>query len=175
MSIHSGQRLWCPLGIALSGWSAISSKGIASCVPNDNFFIDQTHFVTMPVSSHFDLMFSPYCLLYGGRNAFVIIQYRQNNLFHISTAMQFLLDENVSCDVLHTFSSPFDNNFTIFPQKKQLKCDQEVLLSPHREHTRTRSQENKISLFFLWLLQSLIAYWIQDCTQNIWRIRVKVT
>lgn len=75
MAIHIGQRLSCPLGIARSVWPAISSKRIAPRVPNDNSFIDQTYFVTMPVSSHFDLMFGRivalHCLLYGGRNAWV--------------------------------------------------------------------------------------------------------
>ena len=78
----------------------------------------------------------------------VIIHFRQNNLFRTSTVMQFVLDENVSCDVPHNFCSPFDNNFTIFPQKQQLKCDQEVLLATRRDHTRTRRQENKTHCYF---------------------------
>ena len=108
----------------------------------------------MPVSSHFDLMFGRITLfvVWRSQRLGVIIQFRQNNLFRISTVMQFVLDENVSCDVPHNFCSPFDNNFTIFPQKQQLKCDQEVLLATRREHTRTRRQENKNSLLYLWLL-----------------------
>lgn len=155
MAIHIGQRLSCPLGIARSVWPAISSKRIAPRVPNDNSFIDQTYFVTMPVSSHFDLMFGRITLFVVWRSQRlpgVIIQFRQNNLFRTSTVMQFVLDENISCDVPHNFCSPFDNNFTIFPQKQQLKCDQEVLLATRREHTRTRRQENKNSLLYLWLL-----------------------
>lgn len=154
MAIHIGQRLSCPLGIARSVWPAISSKRIAPRVPNDNSFIDQTYFVTMPVSSHFDLMFGRITLfvVWRSQRLGVIIQFRQNNLFRTSTVMQFVLDENVSCDVPHNFCSPFDNNFTIFPQKQQLKCDQEVLLATRREHTRTRRQENKNSLLYLWLL-----------------------
>lgn len=154
MAIHIGQRLSCPLGIARSVWPAISSKRIAPRVPNDNSFIDQTYFVTMPVSSHFDLMFGRITLfvVWRSQRLGVIIQFRQNNLFRTSTVMQFVLDENISCDVPHNFCSPFDNNFTIFPQKQQLKCDQEVLLATRREHTRTRRQENKNSLLYLWLL-----------------------
>lgn len=154
MAIHIGQRLSCPLGIARSVWPAISSKRIAPRVPNDNSFIDQTYFVTMPVSSHFDLMFGRITLfvVWRSQRLGVIIQFRQNNLFRTSTVMQFVLDENVSCDVPDNFCSPFDNNFTIFPQKQQLKCDQEVLLATRREHTRTRRQENKNSLLYLWLL-----------------------
>lgn len=154
MAIHIGQRLSCPLGIARSVWPAISSKRIAPRVPNDNSFIDQTYFVTMPVSSHFDLMFGRITLfvVWRSQRLGVIIQFRQNNLFRTSTVMQFVLDENVSCDVPHNFCSPFDNNFTIFPQKQQLKCDQEMLLATRREHTRTRRQENKNSLLYLWLL-----------------------
>lgn len=154
MAIHIGQRLSCPLGIARSVWPAISSKRIAPRVPNDNSFIDQTYFVTMPVSSHFDLMFGRITLfvVWRSQRLGVIIQFRQNNLFRTSTVMQFALDENISCDVPHNFCSPFDNNFTIFPQKQQLKCDQEVLLATRREHTRTRRQENKNSLLYLWLL-----------------------
>lgn len=154
MAIHIGQRLSCPLGIARSVWPAISSKRIAPRVPNDNSFIDQTYFVTMPVSSHFDLMFGRITLfvVWRSQRLGVIIQFRQNNLFRTSTVMQFVLDENISCDVPHNFCSPFDNNFTIFSQKQQLKCDQEVLLATRREHTRTRRQENKNSLLYLWLL-----------------------
>ena len=90
----------------------------------------------------------------------VIIQYCQNNLFHISIVMQFSVGRQciMSSNVLQTFSNPFDNNFTIFPLKQQLKRDQEVLLAPSRPHTRTRCQENKISLFFLGPPQSLIVY-----------------
>ena len=38
----------------------VITEGIAPCERNDDSFFDQTYFVTMPVSSHFDLMFSQY-------------------------------------------------------------------------------------------------------------------
>lgn len=91
----------------------------------------------------------------------VIIQYCQNtDLFHTSIVMQFSVGRQytMSSNVPQTFSNPFDNNFTIFPLKQQLKRDQEVLLAPSRPHTRTRCQGNKISLFFLGPPQSLIVY-----------------
>lgn len=137
MAIHIGQRLSCPLGIARSVWPAISSKRIAPRVPNDNSFIDQTYFVTMPVSSHFDLMFGRITLfvVWRSQRLGVIIQFRQNNLFRTSTVMQFVLDENISCDVPHNFCSPFDNNFTIFPQKQQLNVIRKCSL-PRAGNTR---------------------------------------
>ena len=38
----------------------VITEGSAPRVRNDDSFIDQTYFVTMPVSSHFDLMFGQY-------------------------------------------------------------------------------------------------------------------
>jgi len=70
------------------------------------------------------------------------------------------LDENLSCDVLHNFSSPFGNNFTIFPGQQQLKRDQEVLLAPVQ-----RTQTMKVSVRQK-LLVLLVAIVVIDCLLN---------